>query len=460
MQNQIPPSRSGFPPSLLLVTGLSLLTLAPALAADYLIYVAPKDTPAFSAAEAKANGTSAFAERTLQNALDKAAQLLVQPGAHTATVLIAGGDYAGKAGLGMFTVPPIKNAQATLRITGGYADDFATRQPFRKLTRLLTNEGRNQGILNLSKQSQLAELVISGLLFDAAPSNKYDQKTNSLLKGSSRTVPLLTLELLMTDHLVIADNIFINGAQGAFEPAITPPSANTVVDITNNFFINTIKTLQIGAGIGYKNNAVKEVNLRHNTFLLNWPFNPDATSSNVSAVTLYHKDGARQLNIEDNIFAFNPGGAMQHDWPNARMPGIALKRNLFFMNAALFGKGEKDAGVLAGKFGTNAKYLLPALDTIADDFGYKVEGNVSFDPKIPVALLPLKAADSASVERKNTIMNDVNRLFGVNQDGGTVKIANYAPAMAFDVTALPTPAEEKAKPYGVQLETSWSAKAP
>ena len=121
---------------------------------------------------------------------------------------------------------------------------------------------------------------------------------------------------------------------------------------------------------------------------------------------------------------------------------------------------EQDAGVFAGKFGTNAKYLLPALDTIADDFGYKVEGNVSFDPKIPVALLPLKAADSASVERKNTILNDVNRLFGLNQDGGTVKIANYAPAMAFDVTALPTPAEEKAKPYGVQLETSWSAKAP
>lgn len=104
--------------------------------------------------------------------------------------------------------------------------------------------------------------------------------------------------MVTIDHLVIADNIFINGAHGAFDPYIMPISANTVVDITNNFFINTIKTIQIGAGIGYKNNTVKEVNLRRNTFLLNWPYNPDKTSSNVSAVTLYHNHGAKQLNIE------------------------------------------------------------------------------------------------------------------------------------------------------------------
>lgn len=234
-----------------------------------------------------------------------------------------------------------------------------------------------------------------------------------------------------------------------------PVSANTVVDITNNFFINTIKTIQIGAGIGYKNNTVKEVNLRHNTFLLNWPYNPDTTSSNVSAVTLYHKDGAKQLNIEDNIFAYNPGGAMQHDWVDSRMPGIALRRNLFFMNAALFAKGEADSGVFVGKFGTNAKYLILGLGTIGDDFNYKVENNVAFDPKIPIALLPLQSANSASVDRQNTVMNDVRRLFGQNQDGGTVKIANYAPAMSFDVKTLPLPVEEKAKPYGVQPANLW-----
>lgn len=164
------------------------------------------------------------------------------------------------------------------------------------------------------------------------------------------------------------------------------------------------------------------------------------------------------MNIEDNIFAYNPGGAMQHDWQENRMPGIALHRNLFFMNAALFGEGNADAGVFAGKFGSNAKYLVLGLNTIQDDFGYTVENNVAFDPKIPIALLPLQSVDSASVKRRNTIMNDVRKLFGQNQQGGTVAIANYAPAMDFDVTSLPLPTEPKAKPYGVQPDQLWSAR--
>jgi len=431
------------------------LTLAQA--DNYVIYVAPGGTPAETSAQGKADGKLSFAERSPQKAFDKAGVLLSQPGAHNVSVLMAGGTYAGKAGAGMYMVPQIKNAQAKLHIIGGFTDDFTGRQPFKNLTKLTTNNGRNQGILNISKQSQLQELVISGLMLDAAPSSDYDKKTNSILKGSSRTVPLLTLGMIIIDHLVIADNIFINGAHGAFDPYINPISANTVVDITNNFFINTIKTIQIGAGIGYKNNTVKEVNLRRNTFLLNWPYNPDKTSSNVSAVTLYHNHGAKQLNIEDNIFAYNPGGAMQHDWTENRMPGISLRGNLFFMNAALFGEGNADSGVFAGKFGTNAKYLVLGLNTIQDDFSYQVENNVAFDPKIPVTLLKLQGVDSAGVDRKNTVMNDVRRLFGQNQDGGTVAIANYAPAMDFDANTLPLPMEAKAKPYGVQPNQLWSA---
>jgi len=65
-------------------------------------------------------------------------------------------------------------------------------------------------------------------------------------------------------------------------------------------------------------------------------------------------------------------------------------------------------------------------------------------------------ANSANVKAQNTVMNDVRRLFGQNQQGGTVAIKNYAPAMAFDPKTLPLPQEEKAKPYGVQLNTLWS----
>jgi len=346
-------------------------------------------------------------------------------------------------------VPAIENPEASLQILGGFNDDFSGRQPFSLLSRLVTAPGRDGAIFQMTKRSTLKELVISGLLFDAAPSNAYDAETNSILKGQSRTYPMISFLQLITDHLVIADNIFINGAHGAFDPYISPLSANTTIDIENNFFLNTIKTMK-PAGSSYRGNTVASINLRQNSFLLNWPYNPDSTSSNVSALELYHSDGAREVNLEGNIFAFNPGGALQHDWPLDRMSGVTLTGNLFYMNGGLFGQGAPDAGVIVGKFGTSGVYRLIDIATMEDDLDYDGGGNVSLDPQINLAMAPLGAADSYGVERNNTVLNDVRQLFGLNQDGGTVAIANYAPKMAFDPDIIPLPRNEAAKAYGVQ----------
>ena len=423
----------------LLLSTLLVLAALPAHADTYAILVAPKDSPAYAFAQTKADGVNIFAERRLHRALTHAAELL-ESGEHTVKILVAQGAYTGKTNRGVWVVPLIANPEATLHIIGGYNDDFSGRQPFALLTELKTIYGRDGAVLQFTKKSSLKELVISGLLFDAAPSNKYDQRTNSILKGQSRSYPLLSFSMLKTDHLVVADNIFMNGAHGAFDPYIQ--SSNAVVDIQNNVFLNNIKPLKLGAPV-----AVQAINLRHNTFFLNWPFNPDNTSSNVSAVELYHSGGARQVNIEGNLFAYNPGGAMQHDWPEDRMPDLMLKNNLFYSNAALFGDGAAQAGVIAGKFGTNPTYLILDLETVEDDFDYDVTGNIDLDPQIPIAMADLQTADSYSVQRQNMTLNDVRRLFGLNQDGGTVAIANFAPAMAYH---FPMPADEAARQYGVQ----------
>jgi hypothetical protein len=437
-----------------LISILLFCAVSIASADHFSIYVARKGTDAYKAAQEKEDETSIFAERTFHRALNRAAELL-QEGPHTVSILVAAGEYVGKAKQGVWVVPQIDNPEGTLRLIGGCNDDFTTRQPFINLTALVTRDGRDGALLQLTKKSKLKELVISGFLFDAAPSNAYDRKTNSILKSQSRSYPLITLAMLATEHLVVDSNIFLNGAHGAFDPYIAPLTADTVVDITNNFFLNTIKTIQLGAGVSYKGNSVKQVNLRNNSFILNWPFNPDTTSSDISAIKLYHKDGAQKLNMEGNLFAYNPGGVMQHDWPEDRMPDIVLQNNLFYMNGALFGEAAEDAGIFAGKFGHNPKYLILDLETIEDDFDYTVEENLVLDPKIPVALVDLEAADSYAVQRKNTVLNDVRRLFALNQEGGTVAIANYAPAMTFNTNALPLPAEEKAKAYGVQPTKLW-----
>ncbi len=432
---------------------LAFVALLPTqvLADEYAILVAPRDTPAQAFAASKANDTNIFAQRTLHRALTQAAELL-QSGSHTVTVFVAAGEYKGKARQGIWEIPTIDNPAGTLRIMGGYNDDFSGRQPFGLLSVLVTSEGRNGAFLQFGRRSALKQLVISGLLFDAAPSNKYDSRSNSILKGQSRTYTMISFSQLRTDHLVVADNIFMNGSHGVFDPFIMPMSANTVVDIQNNVFMNNIKAMKLQASSS-RGTTVSVINLRQNTFFLNWPYNPDPTSSNVSAIELYHKDGGAHFNIEGNLFAFNPGGAMQHDWPEDRMPEITIKDNLFYQNAALFEEGEEESGVIAGKFGLNPKYLILDLYTLEDDFDYNVSGNVTLDPQIGIALADLQAADSYSVQRENTTLNDVRRLFGLNQSGGTVAIANYAPAMSY---TFPQPTNEAAKKYGAQPQQLWN----
>ncbi len=261
---------------------------------------------------------------------------------------------------------------------------------------------------------------------------------------------MLTFAQLKTTHLIVDSNIFINGAHGSFDPFISP-LGSAVVDIQNNFFINNIKNMKPQTA-----SDKIAINIRNNSFIMNWPFNPDPTSSNVSALELYHSGGMSKLTIEKNLFAFNPGGAMQHDWPEDRMPEMAINDNLFFMNGGLFGDGAPGAGVVAGKLGHNPIYLLIDIETLEDDFDYEVEGNVSFDPQVPVALVDLKAADSYSVQRQNTVVNDVRRFFGMNQDGGTVAIANYAPALTYNPDAVSVPQNEEAKAYGVQTQILWT----
>lgn len=427
---------------------------AVAHATTYTILVAPRDTPALANAEAKQNDSTVFSERKLYKALTKAAELVNKPGAHEVRVMIAAGEYTGQMGQGQWTVPAINNPEGSLAIIGGWNETWNGRQPFKHLVSLKTNEGRPGPMLMFTKNGVLKRLAVSGLLMDASPSNQYDARSNSLLIGKSRTYTLMAFRLMKVDRLVVADNIFINGAQGTVEPNIYPMSNETTISFQNNFFIsNRFPTSTRGRT--YKGAHVKQMNFVNNSFILNWPYNPDPTSANVGVINLYTKECCKLLNVEGNLFAYNAGGAMQQDHVWDRMPKTRIHNNLFFNNAMLFGNGKKDAGVIVGKFGLNPKYLIADLYMLEDEFDYDVSGNVSFDPKVPLSFPELVAADSGSVKRENTGMNDLRRLFGMNQQGGTVAIANYAPKIKW---SLPLPREEKAKAYGVQPGKLWSLK--
>jgi hypothetical protein len=430
----------------LLAAAVVLGVASTALADTFTIYVAARDSEAHKAAEKLVDEKSSFWFAKLPKAMQKAVDLL-QGSNHQVRILMAQGQEGG-----LYAMPNgLDASKATFHLLGGWCPDWKTRDPFQCPTEILAGEGRPQAFFSFGgNKTMFQELVISGFVLDAAPSNKYDAKTNSLLKGSSRTIPLLSLSQVVVNHLVIADNVFLNGAHRAFEVYHSPMSNETTVDIQNNFFLNNVIPLKF-APAGYKGFKTKAINFRNNSVILNWPFNPDKTSSDVGALTLYHKDCCTELNIEKNLFAYNPGGAMQHDWPESRMQKLRINENLFFLNATLFDNAKPEAGFFVGKFGPNPLYAVVNVGPgLQDDYSYEMKGNVVMDPKVPVALVDLQAADSSSVTAKKTVMNDVRGLFGLNKEGGTVAIANYAPRMGLDLKNLPFPAEEKARGYGVQ----------
>ncbi|MEM0961439.1 MAG: hypothetical protein AAGK21_02710 [Bacteroidota bacterium] len=419
----------------------------------HLVIVAPRGTDAYANAQGLENGTTVFAERRLWRGLAKAAELLNEGGSRVVHVAVAAGDYDGEFGGGVQRVPRIDNPEGTLRVLAGYNDDFSGRQPFAFHVTLPTTWGRDGAIFQMENRSKLNELVVSGLIMDAAPSNKYDQRTNSLLQGESRSYPIMSfggpgVEL---QRLVIADNVFINGAQGSVRLSASPPrGVEGEVVIQNNFFLNNIRNLDTQTFGQRAGAAFGRLTVRNNSFLLNFPFRPDPDAGDVSAVKLYHSDGFEEMVFERNIFAYNPGGVFQHDWPQNRMGDLAFRENLFFLNGVLWGESAAEAAMIAGKFGTRPTYRVLDIYDVEDDLDGDMDGNVAFDPQIPIVFSPLQAASSGGVNAEPTLMNDVRRFFGANTQGGTVAISNFAPQMSFDPRAMPFPQNEDAQAYGVQ----------
>ena len=415
------------------------------------ILVAQRGTPAYEFAQSQANDQTVFAERKLWRALRKAAELLNEGGERTVLVAVAAGEYDGEFGGGVQKVPRIDNPQGTLRVLAGYTDDFSGRQPFALPVAVPTIRGRDGAVFQIESRTTLRELVVSGLILDAAPSNEYDVDTNSLLKGTSQEYPLMSWAQMEAERVVIADNIFLNGAHGTVRLGMTPPrGVSGEVIVQNNFFLNNLlafETQTYGRRIGAPYGRLV---VRHNSFLANFPYNPDEFSSNVSAVELHTSESFTETVFERNLFAYNAGGAFQIDWPRDRLADLTLRENLFFLNGALWGQSAAEAAVVAGKFGTSGTYRVLDLYDVEDDLDGEMAGNVALDPQIPLVLAPLMAGNTSGVQAQPTLMNDVRRLFGANTQGGTVAIANFAPQMMFDVRALPLPQNAEAEAYGVQ----------
>jgi len=427
------------------------LTTSTAWSADLTVLVGPKGSPAYDAAKAAADGSNTVAQRKIHKAFNAAAKHLQSCGACTVTIKVAGGTYKGKGRTGQWSFPEVKAPQATLRILGGYDAAFKSRAPFSQPSLLMASENRSAPLLTFEGRNHaLHELYLSGFVFDVAPGNKYDAKTNSLKRAGSCTFEILRFGYLSTDRLVVADNVFMNAAQRGTEPLIRSPSPDTQVIVRNNFIMNNTLAWIVKSANG-RHKPAKYI-VSGNSFIMNWPYNPDPNTAQPAALEIGNKYTAGEVVIEENIFAHNIGGAIMPGYDDTQGPKISIKRNLFFGNGVLFGPTATDTGAVVGKFNKAATHSLYSAEDVEDDFEWEVADNVSFDPKVPIALVDPGVVDSDAIKAKKTVLNDVRRLFGQNVDGGKVDIKNFAPRLGLELGQLPFPAEPKAVKYGVRAD--------
>ncbi|MBW2703454.1 MAG: hypothetical protein JRF33_21765 [Deltaproteobacteria bacterium] len=445
-----------------------------ASAREVTILVAGKKTPAYANAKKMADGKSIFAERKLHKAMTRIEEVikaeekcpmprdirLKWPKCNLSAdqrnlvinVKVAHGDYKGKGGRGNFGLQQVIAPDATVRLLGGYDDNFKKRAPFDTPT-TITLGGTIFKIMG--KKHMLKEFYISGFVMDIGDGNKYDAKTNCILKGESATVQHIHLGYLNTRRLVYADNVFINSSHKAAAPLIRARDGKAEVVIRNNFILNNILAWEADSARFKTIPAV--YTFEGNSFIMNWPYNPDPTTANPAALQLGGKYAASKFVVKSNLFAFNMGGAIYWTSPGEKMgPPTEIKNNLFFSNGALFGEAEPGAAAVVTKFGGFKSKDIPwntiSVEILEDDYDWDSDGNVVMDPKVPITTIKAGFANSGSVRANQTRMNDVRGMLGMNKQGGKVKISNYAPRMGVDLKVLPFPAEPKAKKYGVNRD--------
>ena len=478
-------------------------------AAIFEVLVAPKDSAAYEAAQKKANGKSVFAERKIHKAFAKAGEIISSCGTCEVNVKLATGNYVGKGSTGSWEFPEVIAPNVVLRILGGYDDNFGKRAPFDSPTMLRSSKMRSSPVLHfLGKKHALKELVISGLTIDVSPGNRYDKKTNTLSKGTSSSWVMLALGYLTTNKLEISDNVLMNAANGAAAPLIRAASANTEIHVRNNFILNNILTWRVNSPSGAY--MPSRYVFENNSFIMGWPYNPDRGTSNPGTLEIGGKYSAAKVEIKNNLFAYNVGGAIFPQWDDSKGPPISIRDNLFFDNGALFSAPKPAGGAVVGKFGGSAGHSAYDMDEIEEDFSWDVSGNVSFDPEIDLPVLKMQAvsyggektveenssaadvAPAASVAEEKNLdemsLEDFMNEPSADSAGGTTEeteeesasskvaeydynledfstgsfemdefavdgsIKNYAPLMPYNPQKLPFAKNQKAAAYGVSRQ--------
>jgi len=416
--------------SLIATAILSLTVIVPALATTW--YVSPdgkKKNPGTSPAEPL---------KAIWHAVEQAA-----PGDK---ILVAAGNYTGKASCGFIVI------DKPVEIYGGYSSDFSTRDIAKNLTTIRPSIEMNatppqNGTVEFNITDPKGNTVFDGFVLDHSNVNAYHSKegkpegveTGMWLepptKGDYEYASLK--KYLMygnTDGTITISNcLFLNSSNYA----LNLNHLTGTVNIKNNVFISS-RMMACNVSCRSAKAFATKMNFEYNTVLFTWSRTKDFGDMGYGIRALSKVDA----NISHNILGLSIMSAFDNSKNNTKSEAkVTLDDNIFFLNK----KGDVSYTV-----SPSVKYLKVDSDAFEDfedvDGIASCEDNVALkDPSVFKGIIDqayLEGFLSASYTEKadfdpNSDANKLREALGMNKQGTiTSKVSMYANKYPFSENTM------------------------
>ena len=396
---------------------------------------------------ARADGlTATTAMKDLQKAINAAEDNDV--------ILVAEGNYLGNMDRGYIECGRFGNSSQEadrgkfISIYGGYSPDFSERDVIKHITKLQPTEQKFIApLFNMNARRPYGyngpegNVVIDGLVFDFGENNIYcvanvnDEITGTPNEGvltgrfvepdAAPNCPKVgyangdeyALHLDVEGNVRVSNCIFVN----CRDYGIAGLMGKGHIEISNNIFISCrYAACQIRGSVRDADIPLVSLEFHHNTVLFTW------TRTKVfddMGQGFRFMNGIRTIDVHNNIFGCNSNCAVERVYyettPAMEQAKISnLYDNYFFAN-------RRDLEIASA--GAASISVPAARIEEAEQIGPKYEGNMempegndafinAIDQPYLEGFLTLKIMSSQSYNA-NSAANQVNRMFGLNQQG-------------------------------------------
>ena len=402
-----------------------------------------------STGSARADGLSAAtAMKDLQKAINASVDGDV--------ILVAEGTYLGAMDCGYYEIGRFGNATHELgkfiSIYGGYSTDFSERNVIAHVTKFQpTGQSFIAPLFNWNARrpygytGPVGNVVIDGFVFDLGENNRYcvknvnDERTGTPNEGvltgrfvepdASPGVPLegyssgdeYGLHMDVEGNVRISNCIFVNCRDYGIQALM----GKGHMEVSNNIFIACrYSACQVKGNVKDADIPMVSLDFHHNTVLFTWT---RTKAFEDMGQGFRFMNGIRTIDVHHNIFGCNSNCAVERVFYESNKAMEAEKKsnlynNYFFANKRdleLASSGAATISVSAAKIEEVDEHLI----------GPKYEGNV----EMPANEAFIKAIDQPYLEgymslkimksqsyNPNSAANQVNRMFGMNQQGSEI----------------------------------------